>query len=81
MATFIVSGVLVSVLSDWLTTRLSRPLLLAAGCLTFSTCCLLMGLAGRYWQLAALRMGVAVGVSVFRPIRLLQHNNTHSCEI
>jgi len=64
---FIFSAVLLAVLSDWLSARLSRTLMLSAGTLTFSLACLLMGLSTQYWHLVVLRMLIALGLSVCRP--------------
>ena len=63
---FIFSAVFLAVISDWLYDKLSRTLMLSAGTATFSIACLLMGLAGQYWQLVILRMMVAAGLSVCR---------------
>jgi len=65
---FIFSAVFLAFLSDWLYDKLSRTLMLAAGTATFSIACLLMGLAGQYWQLVILRMMIAAGLSVCRPV-------------
>jgi len=64
---FAISAIILAVISDWLYDRLSRAYLLAGGTLTFSVACLLMGLAGQYWQLFLLRMLIAAGESVCRP--------------
>ena len=63
---FIFSAVFLAILSDWLYDKLSRTLMLSVGTATFSTACLLMGLAGQYWQLVILRMLIAGGLSVCR---------------
>eukprot|EP00092_Neocalanus_flemingeri_P010484 GFUD01011295.1.p1 GENE.GFUD01011295.1~~GFUD01011295.1.p1 ORF type:complete len:473 (+),score=126.28 GFUD01011295.1:388-1806(+) len=65
---FIFSAVFLAILSDWLYDKLSRTLMLSVGTATFSTACLLMGLAGQYWQLVILRMMIAAGLSVCRPV-------------
>merc|ERR1719397_14770 len=65
---FIFSAVLLAVLSDLLYTKLSRTILLAAGTTTFSLACLLMGLSTEYWHLVILRMLIAMGLSVCRPV-------------
>ena len=68
IAVFSVCGVLVSVLSDRLGNKISRVLLVGLGTATFSLGCLLMGLADSYWQLVLLRMMIAGGESVCRPM-------------
>jgi len=65
---FIFSAVLLAVLSDLLYAKLSRTALLAAGTTTFSLACLLMGLSTEYWHLVVLRMLIAVGLAVCRPV-------------
>ena len=65
---FIFSAVFLAILSDWLYDRLSRCFLLSAGTATFSLACLLMGVAQEYWQLVILRMLIAAGLSVCRPV-------------
>jgi len=65
---FIFSAVLLAVLSDWLYDKLSRTVMLAVGTTTFSLSCLLMGLSTKYWQLVILRMFIAAGISVCRPV-------------
>jgi len=65
---FIFSAVFLAILSDWLYDRLSRCFLLSAGTATFSLSCLLMGVAQEYWQLVILRMLIAAGLSVCRPV-------------
>jgi len=45
-----------------------RHTLFAIGTLLFSTCLCLMGLSNAYWQLVVLRMGIAAGEAVCRPI-------------
>ena len=45
---------------------LSRTVMLAAGTLTFSLACLLMGLSSEYWHLVILRMLIAMGLAVCR---------------
>ncbi|XP_023322348.1 protein spinster homolog 1 [Eurytemora carolleeae] len=65
---FTVSAMLLAVLSDFLYDKLSRTVLLAAGTFTFSSACILMGLASQYWHLVILRGLIAMGESVCRPI-------------
>lgn len=65
---FIFSAVLLAVLSDLLYSKLSRTILLAAGTATFSLACLLMGLSTEYWHLVVLRMLIAMGLAVCRPV-------------
>jgi len=65
---FIFSAVLLAILSDLLYEYLSRTVLLAAGTLTFSLACLLMGLSSQYWHLVILRMMIAMGLAVCRPV-------------
>jgi len=65
---FIISAVLLAVLSDWLYDKLSRTVMLSVGTATFSISCLLMGLSTQYWQLVILRMFIALGLSVMRPV-------------
>lgn len=68
IAVFSVCGVLVSVLSDRLSNKISRVVLVGLGTATFSLGCLMMGLADSYWQLVLLRMMIAGGESVCRPM-------------
>jgi len=68
VAVFSVSGVLISVLSDKLKASVSRVVLVGAGAAVFSSACLLMGFADSYWQLVLLRMLIAGGESVCRPM-------------
>ena len=68
IAVFSVFGVLVSVLSDRLKSKVSRVVVVGLGTATFSLGCLLMGLTDSYWQLVLLRMMIAVGESVCRPM-------------
>jgi len=68
VAVFSVSGVLISVLSDKLKASVSRVLLVGIGTAAFSSACLLMGFADSYWQLVLLRMLIAAGESVCRPM-------------
>ena len=42
--------------------------MLSVGTATFSLACLVMGLAQEYWQLVILRMLIAAGLSVCRPV-------------
>jgi len=65
---FIFSAVFLAVLSDWLYDKLSRTIMLSVGTATFSLACLVMGLAQDYWQLVILRMLIAAGLSVCRPV-------------
>jgi len=65
---FIFSAVFLAVLSDWLFDKLSRTVLLSVGTMTFSISCLLMGLSSQYWQLVILRMFIAAGISICRPV-------------
>jgi len=65
---FIFSAVFLAVLSDWLYDKLSRTIMLSVGTATFSLACLMMGLAQEYWQLVILRMLIAAGLSVCRPV-------------
>jgi len=65
---FIFSAVFLAGLSDWLYDKLSRTIMLSVGTATFSMACLLMGLAREYWQLVILRMMIAAGLSVCRPV-------------
>ena len=64
---FCCSGVLLAVTADRLT-NCNRVLLLAAGTGTTALACLLCGLASHYWQLVLLRMLLAAGESVCRPM-------------
>jgi len=68
VAVFSISGVLISVLSDKLKATVSRVILVGSGTAVFSTACLLMGVADSYWQLVLLRMLIAGGESVCRPM-------------
>ena len=68
IAVFSVFGVGISILSDRLKNKISRVVLVALGTATFSGGCLLMGLAQSYWQLVLLRMLIAAGESVCRPM-------------
>jgi len=68
VAVFSVSGVLISILSDKLKSSVSRVVLVGIGTAVFSSACLLMGLANSYWQLVLLRMMIAAGESVCRPM-------------
>ena len=68
IAVFSVFGVGISILSDRLKNKISRVVLVALGTATFSGGCLLMGLAESYWQLVLLRMMIAGGESVCRPM-------------
>ena len=68
IAVFSVCGVAISMLADRLKTKISRVVLVAVGTATFSGGCLLMGLAQSYWQLVLLRMMIAGGESVCRPL-------------
>eukprot|EP00092_Neocalanus_flemingeri_P055973 GFUD01066284.1.p1 GENE.GFUD01066284.1~~GFUD01066284.1.p1 ORF type:complete len:509 (-),score=75.50 GFUD01066284.1:55-1581(-) len=68
VAVFSVSGVAISILSDKLKATVSRVLLVGIGTATFSSACLLMGFADSYWQLVLLRMLIAAGESVCRPM-------------
>jgi len=68
VAVFSVSGVFISVLSDKLKASVSRVLLVGIGTAVFSSACLLMGFADSYWQLVLLRMLIAAGESVCRPM-------------
>ena len=63
---FIFMAVLLAILSDLLYQYLSRTVLLAAGTITFSCACLLMGLSTQYWHLVLLRMLIAMGLAVCR---------------
>jgi len=65
---FIFSAVILAFLSDWLYDKLSRTIMLAGGTATFSIACLLMGVANSYWQLVILRMLIAAGLAVCRPV-------------
>ena len=65
---FIFSAVLLAVLSDLLYAKLSRTVMLAVGTITFSLACLLMGLSTQYWHLVLLRMLIAMGLAVCRPV-------------
>jgi len=65
---FIFSAVFLAVLSDWLFDKLSRTVLLSVGTMTFSVSCLLMGFSSQYWQLVILRMFIAAGISMCRPV-------------
>jgi len=65
---FIFSAVLMAIMSDLLYKYISRTWLLAAGTITFSCSCLLMGLSSQYWHLVILRMLIAMGLSVCRPV-------------
>lgn len=65
---FIFSAVFLAILSDLLYEWLSRTVMLAAGTLTFSLACLLMGLSSEYWHLVILRMLIAMGLAVCRPV-------------
>ena len=68
IAVFSIFGVVISILSDRLKNKISRVVLVALGTATFSGGCLLMGLAETYWQLVLLRMMIAGGESVCRPM-------------
>jgi len=68
VAVFSVSGVLISILSDKLKASVSRVLLVGIGTAVFSSACMLMGFADSYWQLVLLRMAIAAGESVCRPM-------------
>jgi len=68
VAVFSVSGVFISVLSDKLKASVSRVILVGCGAAVFSAACLLMGVADSYWQLVLLRMLIAGGESVCRPM-------------
>lgn len=65
---FIFSAVFLAILSDLLYEWLSRTVMLAAGTLTFSLACLLIGLSSSYWHLVILRMLIAMGLAVCRPV-------------
>jgi len=67
VAVFTVSAVLLAVMSDSLYDKLSRTVILAVGTFTFSTACILMGVATQYWHLVILRGMIAMGESVCRP--------------
>lgn len=68
VAVFSVSAVLLAVLSDRLSERISRTLVLGLGTLVFSSALLGMGLASSYWHLVVCRMLIAAGESVCRPM-------------
>jgi len=68
IAVFSVLGVLIAILSDRLAGRVSRVVVVGLGTATFSAGCLLMGLTDSYWQLVLLRMMIAGGESVCRPM-------------
>ncbi|MBT8078690.1 MAG: MFS transporter [Gammaproteobacteria bacterium] len=59
-------GVFVGRLAD----SLNRPLLIAAGVFIWSLTTALCGLAGKFWQLLFLRMGVGLGESALLPSTL-----------
>jgi len=68
VAVFSISGVLISVFSDKMKGSVSKAKLLAGGTALFSTACLLMAFSESYWQLVILRMLIAAGESVCRPM-------------
>ena len=57
---------------------LSRTVMLAAGTLTFSLACLLMGLSSEYWHLVILRMLIAMGLAVCRYLSVKLLYTLHS---
>ncbi len=60
------AGVFVGRLAD----SLNRPLVIAAGVFVWSLTTALCGLAGKFWQLLILRMGVGLGESALLPSTL-----------
>ena len=58
---------------------LSRTVMLAAGTLTFSLACLLMGLSSEYWHLVILRMLIAMGLAVCRYLSVKLLYNKMDC--
>lgn len=71
IAIFTVSNIFTGLTSDRLGGRsrfLGRHTLMALGVVVFSASLFLMGLATSYWQLVVLRMGIAAGEAVCRPV-------------
>ena len=60
IAVFTVSSVLAGFAADTIK-AVGRNRIMAGGVALFSVSCFLMGLAGSYWQLVILRMGIAAG--------------------
>jgi len=65
---FIFSAVVLAIMSDLLYQHISRTVMVAAGTTTFSLACILMGLSSQYWHLVILRMLIAMGLAVCRPV-------------
>eukprot|EP00092_Neocalanus_flemingeri_P023794 GFUD01025816.1.p1 GENE.GFUD01025816.1~~GFUD01025816.1.p1 ORF type:complete len:490 (+),score=57.14 GFUD01025816.1:40-1509(+) len=68
VAIFSFSSVLLAVFSDQHKHSIPRTVILGAGTAVLSSACLLMSCVDSYWQLVVLRMFIAVGESVCRPL-------------
>eukprot|EP00094_Tigriopus_californicus_P011698 TCALIF_11302-PA protein Name:"Similar to spns2 Protein spinster homolog 2 (Danio rerio)" AED:0.05 eAED:0.05 QI:1/0/0/1/0.5/0.33/3/0/447 len=67
IAVFTICCVIIGITSDNFV-KVGRNRIMAVGVLVFSLSCFLMGFSNSYWQLVLLRMGIAAGESVCRPV-------------